>query len=140
MTRILCVVTTLLMVLAMQPLRADEGDPPKVRKQGGVSYVSGGADEAERKAMFKISNKFPIQLIFEVPGEEGGMSGVKVTLRDLRGNALLDAVSEGPYFYINPQSDGRFTIDAEYQGEKQSMTKDLVGRRYLVLEYRFSAK
>lgn len=137
----LCVTAGLLVALAVPMLQAaDEVDPPKVHKQGGSTYATGGSGEAERKAMFKIANKFPIQLIFEVEGQAGDISGVKVTLTDLSGNALIEAVSEGPYFYMNPPAGGRFTIDAEYKGEKQSKTKDLVGRRYLVLEYKFHAK
>ncbi len=138
-----CVTAGLLIALAVpMPLAADENEaePPKVHKQGGSTYATGGSGEAQRKAMFKIANKFPIQLIFEVEGQPGDISGVKVTLTDLSGNALIEAVSEGPYFYMNPPAGGRFTIDAEYKGEKQSKTKDLVGRRYLVLEYKFHAK
>ena len=122
------------------PVHADDAEPPKMHRQGGLSYVSGGGDETQRKAMFKIAGKYPIQLIFEVGGEVNGVAGIKVTLRDLGGSPILEAVSEGPYFYINPPSGGRYTIDAEYDGEKQSVTKDLVGRRYLVLEFKFAAK
>jgi hypothetical protein len=139
-TRI-CVVTGLLIALAAPLLQAaDEVEPPKVRKQGATTFVTGGTGEAQRKALFKIANKFPIQLIFEVEGQEGDISGVKVTLTDQSGNALIEAVSDGPYFYMNPPAGGRFVIDAEYNGEKQTMTKDLVGRRYLVLEFKFHAK
>ena len=139
-TRI-CVVTGLLIALAAPLLQAaDEVEPPKVRKQGATTFVTGGSGEAQRKALFKIANKFPIQLIFEVEGQEGDISGVKVTLTDQSGNALIEAVSDGPYFYMNPPAGGRFVIDAEYNGEKQTMTKDLVGRRYLVLEFKFHAK
>ena len=131
----------LLLALATPLLQAaDEVEPPKVRKQGATTYVTGGSGEAERKALFKIANKFPIQLIFEVEGEATDISGVKVTLTDQSGNALIEAVSAGPYFYMNPPAGGRFIIDAEYNGEKQTMTKDLVGRRYLVLEFKFHAK
>jgi len=131
----------LLLALAAPTLRAaDEVEPPKVHKQGGSTYVSGGAGEAQRKALFKIAPKFPIQLIFEVEGDATDIGGVKVTLTDQSGNALVEAVSDGPYFYINPPAGGRFVIDAEYKGEKQSVTKDLVGRRYLVLEFKFHAK
>ncbi|HWH49664.1 MAG TPA: hypothetical protein VN664_17845, partial [Burkholderiales bacterium] len=103
------------------------------------TYLSGGVDEPRRKAMVKVAPKYPIQLIFEVGGEVNGVTGVKVTLRDLNGDAILEAVSEGPFFYINPPSGGRYTIEAEFNGEKQSMTKDLVGRRYLILDFKFSA-
>lgn len=132
----------LVVMLAAPPLlhAADEAEPPKVHKQGGSTYVTGGSGEAQRKALFKIANKFPIQLIFEVEGQEADISGVKVTLTDQSGNALVEAASEGPYFYMNPPAGGRFVIDAEYNGEKQTRTKDLVGRRYLVLEFKFHAK
>jgi hypothetical protein len=90
-------------------------------------------------AMFKVAPKYAIQLIFEVRGEVDGVTGVTVTLRDIKGDAILEAVSEGPYFYINPPAGGRYTIEAEFNGEKQSMTRDLVGRRYLILEYKFAA-
>ena len=128
----------ILLALGVPTLHAD--DTPKVHKQGGSTYVSGGSAEADRKALFTLAPKFPIQLIFQIGGEVEGVSGVKVTLRNQYGESMLEAVSEGPFFYINPPSGGRFTIDAELNGEKQSQTKDLVGRRYLVLEYKFAAK
>ena len=137
----LVVAMGLLVALAVPALRAaDEVEPPKVHRQGTSTYATGGIGEAQRKALFKISNKFPIHLILSVEGQEGDISGVKITLTDLSGNALIEAVSEGPYFYMNPPAGGRFTIDAEYNGEKQTITKDLVGRRYLVLEFKFHAK
>jgi hypothetical protein len=137
----ICIAAGIWVLLAVPVLQAaDEVDPPKVHKQGATTYVTGGSGEAQRKALFKIANKFPIQLIFEVEGQPEDIRGVKVTLTDLSGNALIEAVAEGPYFYMNPPAGGRFTIDAEYQGEKISMTKDLVGRRYLVLEFKFHAK
>ena len=135
------VIAGLLIALVAPMLQAaDEVEPPKVHKQGGSTYVTGGSGDAQRKALFKIANKFPIQLIFEVEGEPGDISGVKVALTDQSGNALIEAVSEGPYFYMNPPAGGRFIIDAEYNGEKLTRTKDLVGRRYLVLEFKFRAK
>jgi hypothetical protein len=137
----ICIATGVwLLLAAIVAQAADEPEPPKVHKQGGSTYATGGAGASQRKAMFKIANKFPIQLIFEIEGQEVDISGVKVTLTDQSGNALIEAVSEGPYFYMNPPAGGRFIIDAEYNGEKLSMTKDLVGRRYLVLEFKFHAK
>jgi len=139
MKKVHYVLVGLVLALGALPLHADEVEPPKVHKQGNSTYVSGGIDEPQRRAMFKVAPKYPIQLIFEVRGEVDGVTGVKVTLRDIGGDAILEAVSEGPYFYINPPAGGRYTIEAEFNGEKQSMTKDLVGRRYLILEYKFAA-
>ena len=139
-TRISVIAGLLLALAAPLLLAVDEVEPPKVRKQGATTYVTGGLGEAERKAFIKIAAKFPIQLIFEVEGQEADINGVKVTLTDQSENALIEAVSAGPYFYMNPPAGGRFIIDAEYNGEKQTMTKDLVGRRYLVLTFKFHAK
>ena len=140
MKRVWMVVAGLLLSLGTTLSVAGETGSPAVHKQGGSTYLSGGGDEAARKLLFKLAPKYPIQLIFEVAGEIDGVSGVKVTLKDISGSAILDAVSEGPYFYINPPSSGRYTVEVEYRGEKQSTTKDLVGRRYLVLEFKFAAK
>ena len=137
MIKIANLVAALALSLASLAAQA-EAEPPKVHKQGGSTYVSGGFEQEERKALFKVSAKYPIQLIFQVDGEIVDIHGVKVKLTDLSGNVLVEAVSDGPYFYMNPPAGGRFTIDAEYQGQKQSQTKDLVGRRYLVLEYKFT--
>ena len=118
---------------------ADEVEAPKVHKQGGTTYVTGGSGDEQHKAFARIANKYPIQLIFAVDGDPAGVSGVKVTLTDLSGNALIEAVSEGPFFFINPPAGGRFAIDVEYNGDKQTVTNDLVGRRYLVLNFKFRA-
>ena len=76
---------------------ADGVEPSKVCKQCGTTYVTSGFDEA-RKALFKIAHMFPIHPIFVVEGESPDISGVKVALTDLVGNAFIEAVQEGPYF------------------------------------------
>jgi len=129
-------VLAIALLLGVSAAHAQEA--PKVHRQGGSTYVSGGALEEDRKALFKQAPKYPIQLIFQLDGQIEAIEGVKVTLRDLSGNTLIEAVSDGPFFYCNPPAGGRFTIEAEYNGQKQSQTKDLVGRRYLVLEYKFT--
>jgi hypothetical protein len=108
----------------------------KVHKQGGIQYVSGGKDDAERKEMQRIANKYPMQLVFTQEGSSEGVTGVKVTVKDLKGERLIEAVSEGPFFYFNPPS-GRWTMDAEFNGETVSRTVDLIGRRYILLEFHF---
>ena len=111
----------------------------KEHKQSGIKYISGGVSEAQRKAIAKIAQKYPVQLLFSVEGKPEPVTGVKVTVINVMGKKQLEAESEGPLFYFTPDS-GRWTMDAEYDGERISMTKDLVGRRYLVLEYKFKAQ
>ena len=54
----------------------------------------------------------------------------------MRGDVVIQVQSEGPILMLDIPG-GRYTIEAEYKGEKLSETKDLVGRRYLVLDYVF---
>ncbi len=118
-------------------MAAEEELPPVVvRKQSGFSYISGGVGEMGRKAMAKVANKYPIQLIFTAEGEGPDLTGVKVTVRDRMLKKQIEAVSEGPAFYFTPDS-GRWTMEAEYKGETISRTVDLIGRRYILLEFHF---
>ncbi|MSQ60718.1 MAG: hypothetical protein EXR36_14040 [Betaproteobacteria bacterium] len=114
----------------------EELPPVVVRKQSGFSYISGGLGELGRKAMAKVANKYPMQLIFTAEGEGPDVAGVKVTVWDRRLKKQIEAVAEGPAFYFTPDS-GRWTIEAEYRGETVSRTVDLIGRRYILLEFHF---
>jgi hypothetical protein len=118
-------------------LAEDDAAAIKAHKQNGVNYVSGGVGEASRKAMAALAPKYPIQLIFNVEGEPDA-TGVKISIKDIKGDTIIDAISEGPFFFVNPVG-GRYTFDVEYKGQKESKTKDAVGRRYLVLEFNFTA-
>jgi len=130
-----------LTVLANLPATAQT--PPfadiKIHKQSSINYVSGGTTEDERKEMARIANKYPMQLLFTLEGHPEGAIGVKVTVKDLKGDKLIEAVADGPYFFFNPPS-SRWTMDAEYEGETVSRTVDLIGRRYIVLEFHFGGE
>ena len=78
-----------------------------------------------------------MHIVFLVAGQDEPVQGVDVTVRDIRGSVLLQAKSEGPLFFVDVIG-GRYTVDAEYAGEKQSQTKDLTGRRYLRLRFTFN--
>ena len=87
-----------------------------VKKQSGIPYVSGGMDEAEKKAMQKVANKYPMQLVFTGPDPAQELKGVKITVIDLRKDKIIEAVADGPWFYFNPPS-GRYTMQAEFEGD-----------------------
>lgn len=131
-------IAALLCLVAASPAWAEQpaSGGIKVHKQSGIDYVSGGIDEAGKQALKRVANKYPMQLVFT--GEDGAheIEGVKVTVIDLRGDKVIEAVSDGPWFYFNPPS-GRYTMQAEYGGETVTRTVDLVGRRYIVLEFHF---
>ena len=109
--------------------RADCDIP--VHKQSGINYVSGGMTDAERKEMQRISNKYPMQLVFIAGDNQTPIKGVKVTVKDLKGSPQIEAVSDGPYFFFNPPS-GRWIMDGESTTVKWCRApSDLIGRRYI---------
>ena len=110
-----------------------------LHKQSGINYVSGGMTDEERKEMQRISNKYPMQLVFIAGDNQAPIKGVKVTVKDLKGSPQIEAVADGPYFFFNPPS-GRWIMDAEYNGEVVSRTIDLTGRRYMQLEFKFKGE
>ena len=123
-------------VTGAAPAVADEASLGiKVRRQSGIPYISGGLGD-QAKAFEQVAPKYPVQLLFTQGGQHTQISGVKVTIRDVKGDALVEAVSEGPLFYVNTPS-GRWTFEVEYGGETIVKTKDLTGRRYLVLDFDF---
>lgn len=127
-------------VLAIGIALADEAAVGiKVHKQSDIKYVTGGSSEEEAKNFASIANKYPVQMTFLVDGKHvADIRDVKIKVIDARGDVLVEANSEGPLFYASPPS-GRWTFDAEWKGQKQTQTKDLTGRRYLVLEFNFNS-
>ncbi len=107
----------------------------KVRKQSGINFVTGGIGE-EAEAFAEISGRYPIRLRFTADGRNVETRGVKVKVLDARGESVVEATAEGPLFYVSPPS-GRWTFEVEWQGQAQSQTKDLTGRRYLDMIFDF---
>ncbi len=115
-------------------------DALKSGRQGEYTLVSGGNSDSEVAELQKLAPRYQIQLLFKHQGDKSGMSGVRVGVRNTAGDLMVEATSTGPYMYVNPPSGGRYTIEAEYQGETLTRTRDLVGRRYLQLEFDFGTE
>jgi hypothetical protein len=109
----------------------------KLQRQGEYTFITGGQNDEETAAMDAQAPKYPIQLTFRKGGQTQGVKDVTVRVRDVRNEVMVETVTKGPYLYINPPASGRFTIEAELGEEKLSMTRDLVGRRYLHLLFEF---
>jgi hypothetical protein len=68
-----------------------------VHTAGAVTYVSGGVDDASLDALKANVQKYDLKLVFAL--KSGAfMSGVKVAISDAKGNPVLDATSDGPWF------------------------------------------
>lgn len=109
-------------------------------RQGDYTLVSGGLDSAGLEALEKLAPRYQIQLLFKRRGNKEALLGVRVRVRNTAGDLVVETTTPGPYLYLNPPAGGRFTIEAELDGETLTRTRDLVGRRYLHLEFDFGTK
>lgn len=112
--KILSVVTLLGVALIAFPAAAQEG-MPEVMTMDGVSYTSGGVGEMERSAMMQHAREYNLRLTFAARSGEY-LADVNVSIRDAKGRTVLDAVSDGPWFYAK-LAPGKYKVVAEANGQ-----------------------
>jgi hypothetical protein len=132
----LLVVVIFLFAPFVGAIAKEELPPVKVHHEAGVDYVYGGMDPLERKALARIAERYQVQLAFSREGTNEKLAGVKVTLIDYKGDKAVEKVIDGPIFFATPPP-GRWTLQAEYEGEKFSKTVDVNGRFYITLSVQF---
>lgn len=110
---------------------AQSGALPAEKKQGEVSYLSGGIGLDESEAIKRIAAQYPLELVFASgtasPGEY--LADVHVTIKDRQGNAVLDTTSSGP-FLLAKLSAGSYTIDAQARGQTQTRVVQIEPQRH----------
>ena len=126
-----------LLLLLVTQVASAQAVEIKLQRQGEYTFITGGQNDEETAAMDAQAPKYPIQLTFRNKGQTQGVTEVKVRVKNVKGDVDVETVTRGPYLYVNPPASGRFTIEAELGEEKLSMTRDLVGRRYLHLLFEF---
>ena len=131
------IIVAAVLLLGMSGFLSNAAAEIEIKKQQGTRYVTGGMTEEENRQMGKLAQRFPMHIVFQAAGQDEPIRDVDVTVRDISGNIVLQAKSEGPLFFVEVIG-GRYTVDAEYAGEKQSQTKDLTGRRYQRLRFTFN--
>jgi hypothetical protein len=86
-----------------------------LRASAAVSYISGGAGNAEVQALKREGRSFPLNLVFTEGRRGAYLQRVKVTVADSAGTVLLDTVSRGPIMLLRLPS-GTYRISAEADG------------------------
>ena len=103
----------------------------KLQRQGEYTFITGGVNDEEQTYLDAQAPKYPIQLVFR---NNGQVTDVK----NVSGEVMVETKIKGPFLYLNPPASGRFTFEADLGSETISMTKDLIGRRYLHLVFDFN--
>ena len=89
-------------------------DLPQTKMYAGIPYLSGGVGVDERAALQRQSKEDNVHLIFAaVDGVY--LSDVNVTITDSKGQEVLKAVSEGPWFFTKLPM-GKYIVTADMKG------------------------
>lgn len=86
-----------------------------VKTLNGVSYLSGGFGEDERERLRSITKGDNLELSFALQNNEY-LGGANVLIKDGKGNNVLEAVSEGPLFFVD-LPEGTYTVEATAMGK-----------------------
>jgi hypothetical protein len=94
---------------------------PPIHKAGPVEYLSGGLGLDESKAINNVSQQWPLTLEFAVQymHRANFAADVKVVILDAKGQALLRADSEGPFFMARLVP-GEYVVVATLAGKIRS--------------------
>ena len=94
------------------------------RRQGDVSYVGGGVGSDSAQAMRQIKGGYNLRLLFAMQGSGDYLANVRVKLVDQKRNTVLDAVSDGPYFFAKVRP-GSYQVVADNGGMVISRSVDV---------------
>lgn len=110
---------------------ADDSSAPVLQPvtEGGITYVSGGIGLEEIQTLSEVTGDYNLKLVFAEKGSGAYVADVKLSIMNMKGQTILEAVSDGPWFFVK-LAPGRYKISAEAEGQSQvQQAKVGVGRQ-----------
>ena len=105
----------------------------QVKAYQGIPYVSGGVGVEERDLLHPLGREYNVKLIFAA--KEGNyFAEVPIAIVDGRGRKVLDAVSEGPWFYTQLPP-GMYSVMAQVGGQTQQRTVQVNQQKQTQLQF-----
>ena len=117
----------LLLAGALVALPASAQVSMEPRTQGSITYISGGIGLDDMEMLRELRPSYNLHLLFASQGSGQYLAEVNVKILDQKGQMLLDAIADGPYFYakVGP---GRYKIVAESEGIALSKNVEVSGK------------
>lgn len=106
---------------------------PEIQTENGISYVSGGVGDLSQQAMKQLARDFNLRLSFAV--KQGDyLADIPVSIKDRRGNTVLETVSPEPLFYAHLKP-GRYTVTASANGVTRTRQVNIGARSPAVVHF-----
>lgn len=106
----------------------------RIQTYQGIRYVSGGVGEGELDEINALSGQFNLRLLFAMQGSGNYLADVQVTIINARGETVLSAPSNGPWF-LAQVSPGDYTVEASALEQSQRQTVRVDGSRQARLNF-----
>ena len=94
---------------------------PREVGRGQVTYISGGIGSDEAAEMKSMASRYVLEVVSVIKAEskEQYTADFRIAILDKTGKTLIDAISEGPFFFVN-LPDGQYRVDASQNGVHKS--------------------
>jgi hypothetical protein len=114
---------------------SEETDETTAQEDVGTTtpYLSGGIGTDERDALSAEAKKYNLKIVFATKGKSY-LADIAVKIKDESGMPVLDAVSEGPWFFTN-LSQGKYTVFATMKEEALSQKVQIKQNGQFVLYF-----
>ncbi len=105
----------------------------EIQNYQGIAFVTGGVGEEEREFLRTVDRDFNLKLMFAI--KEGNyLSDVQVSIRDKKGQPVLEAVANGPFFYAKLPP-GTYTVVVNGPGQSFRQSVQVTGRKQARLNF-----
>lgn len=110
------------------------GGSIKIQDYRGIRFASGGVGEGERAELSALSNQFNLRLLFAMQGSGDYVADIRISILDSRGEAVLSAESNGPWFLAALPA-GTYTVEVSLPDQLQRQTVQIGGSRQSQLNF-----
>jgi hypothetical protein len=94
---------------------------PQLKGDERIAYLSGGVGELERERLNEMADRFNLKLVFASKELGAYLADVKVSIRGAQSEELVNAVSDGPWFFAKLPP-GKYQVVATHSGQPISKT------------------
>ena len=96
---------------------SEAGAAPREISSGDASYISGGIGSDEAAEMKTMASRYPLEIVSIVNAgpKEQYNADFRVVIKDRNGNTVIDAQSEGPFFFANLPA-GNYLVETMQDG------------------------
>ncbi len=100
-------------------VQENPGELVEARTAAGFRYISGGVSSEERESMQAHARDYNLRLTFAA--KSGAyLAGVTLLIRDTKGSEIINAVTNGPWFFIDLPP-GNYSVTATFERQSREI-------------------